>query len=71
LCGFRHSLDYAFIVALALDGCRLVSTPSQQMIAALGSALSYALLHLDFAEFDTIHARGFPSGCTNFMSPLL
>ena len=28
LCGFHHSLDYAFTVAYALGGCRLVSTRS-------------------------------------------
>ena len=27
-CDFRHSLDYAFTIAFALGGCRLVSTPS-------------------------------------------
>jgi hypothetical protein len=29
LCNFRYSLDFAFIVAFALDGCRQVSTPSR------------------------------------------
>ena len=28
LCGFHHSLDYAFTMARALGGCRLVSTRS-------------------------------------------
>ena len=69
---FRHSLDFAFIVAFALDGCRQVSTPSGRFLTKLGSAFSYALLHLGFAEFDTIHAQGFPPGCTTTaMSPLL
>lgn len=31
LCDFRHSLDYAFTVAFALGGCRLVSTPSTML----------------------------------------
>jgi len=54
LCGFHHSLDFAFTVACALGGCRQVSTPSKRLLAELGSALAYARMHVAFADFDTI-----------------
>ena len=71
LCDFRHSLDYAFTIAFALGGRRLVSTPSKRFLTKLGSALTYAELHLVFAEFDAIHTQSFLLWCTKFMSPLL
>ena len=37
-----------------LGGCRLVSTRSKCFHTKLRSASPYALLHLDFTEFDTI-----------------
>ena len=57
LCGFHHSLDYAFTITtitIALGGCRLVSTRSKCFHTKLRSALPCALLPSGFTEFDTI-----------------
>jgi len=43
LCNFRYSLDYAFTIAFALGGRRLVSTPST------------ALLHWSLARHCLMH----------------
>ncbi len=73
LCSFHCSVDYAFTVLIA----QLRWAPSSlytfndAYASELGSALTYASLHLAFAEFDAIHTRSFLPRCTTFMSPLL
>ena len=52
LCDFRHSLDYAFTIAYALGGCRLVSTPSA--LLSQRSLARYCRMHSHALRFRRI-----------------
>lgn len=71
LCPFLGSLDYAFTMTRGVNRwapSSLYTFPH----GGLGSALPCAWRPSGFAEFDAIHAPGFPRWCTTAaMSPLL